>query len=285
MVPLALRLVLSNRKTMLLSADSSQGGSVARTFSGIPGWEVRGITRNPTSTAARQLEKSGVTLIQADLDDVDSLIAAFQGANAIFGVTDFWQFAEKQSTLDIAHSKGITWNEASYLQEVQQGKNLIDAAAHIMKEGKLERMVYSSLSDAKKASKGKYTWVYHFDGKAKVVQYLEENSHESAEFQALFERTSYVQMGYYLDNWRKNPILFPKKVGRTAELYAYKSNLTDCRVLTAQLCFRILTTHTQLTDNLAQCPLSIHQMTLAFLLKHLSPKRLLVLPFLVFLRF
>jgi hypothetical protein len=245
---------------------------------------VRGITRNPDSQAASKLEESGVTLVQADLDDVNSLIAAFQGVNAIFGVTDFWQFAEKQSTLDIAKTKGITWNEASYLQEVEHGKNLIDAAAHVMKEGKLEKMVYSSLSDAKKASKGKYTWVYHFDGKAKVVQYLKEKSHESAEHQALFERTSYVQMGYYLDNWNKNPILFPKKVGRTTDIYAYLFNLTYCRLLTAQFCFRTLTTHIQPTESLAQCPSSIHQMTLAFLLKRLSTKRLLVLLFSVLLR-
>lgn len=92
-------------------------------------------------------------MVQANLDDVNSLINAFQGVNAIFGVTDFWQFAKKQSTQEIARSKGITWNEASYLQEVEQGKNIIDAATHVMEDGILEKMVYSSLSDVKKSSK------------------------------------------------------------------------------------------------------------------------------------
>jgi len=30
-------------------------------------------------------------MVQGDLNDIDSLNLAFQGANVIFGVTDFWQ--------------------------------------------------------------------------------------------------------------------------------------------------------------------------------------------------
>ena len=63
-------------------------------FSKIPGWEVRTITRNPGSEAARALGLSlpGIKVVKADLDDVESLKSAFKDANAIFGVTDFWQF-------------------------------------------------------------------------------------------------------------------------------------------------------------------------------------------------
>jgi len=143
---------------------------------------------------------------------VESLKSAFEGVNAIFGVTDFWQFVQLPSTQEIAKAKGITWNEACYLQELQQGKNIIDAAASIMKQEKLERVVLSSLSDARKASKGKYTWVYHFDSKAHFVQYLEQKSEGFSEYKALFEKTSYVQIGYYLDNWKSDPILTPEKV-------------------------------------------------------------------------
>ena len=190
----------------------SQGGSVARRFAGITGWEVRGITRNVESPAALELSKIGVKLVQADLNDMNSLKAAFEGANAIFGVTDFWQFVQHPTTFEIAKSKGITWNEACFLQEVQQGKNIVDAAASVADKGDLECLVFSSLSDVEKASKGKYTWAYHFTGKAAIVRYLQEKAGESPQYRSLFEKTSYVQIGNYLDNWEKNPIFRPTRV-------------------------------------------------------------------------
>lgn len=150
--------------------------------------------------------------MKADLDDVASLQKAFSGAHAIFGVTDFWQFPEKASTHEMAKAEGITWNEACYRQELQQGKNIIDAAVKVIGEGPLERFVFSSLSDAKKASKGKYSWVYHFDSKAHVLDYLKDKAKEEPTYKALSEKTSDVQIGFYLDNWMMNPLLAPKKV-------------------------------------------------------------------------
>jgi hypothetical protein len=185
---------------------------VVNTFSKLPGWRVRALTRNPDSAAAQRLKTQGIEIVQADLDDVDSLKAAFTDASAILGVTDFWQFVRAESTQVLAKNKSITWNEACYLQELQQGKNLIDAAAAVAQDGKLERFVLSSLSDARKASQGKYTWVYHFDSKAHFVQYLSDRAKEDSVYRALAEKTSYVHVGNYLDNWKKNPIFAPKKV-------------------------------------------------------------------------
>ena len=100
--------------------------------------------------------------------------------------------------------------------EVQQGINIIDAAARCCAKtgAHLERLVYSSLSGAKRVSKGKYTWVYHFDSKASVVEYLAEKAQdgEVLEYKALLEKTSYLQLGSYMDNWMKNPLLMPQKV-------------------------------------------------------------------------
>lgn len=152
---------------------------------------------------------------------MESLKSAFEGANAIFGVTDFWQFVGKPSTEEIVKAKDITWNEACCLQEVQQGKNIIDAAAQELERGSLEILVFSSLSDAKKNSNGKYSWVYHFDGKAHVVQYLQEKARESLKYRSLFQKTSYVQIGNYLDNWKMHPIFAPRKVSRTKRLLSH----------------------------------------------------------------
>lgn len=153
-----------------------------------------------------------MTVVKADLDDVASLQQAFTGAHAIFGVTDFWQFPEKAVTQELAVAEGITWNEACYRLELQQGKNIIDAAVKVAGEGVLERFVFSSLSDAKKASKGKLSWVYHFDSKAHIMNYLKEKAKEDPAYKTLLDKTSAVQVGFYLDNWSKNPILAPKKV-------------------------------------------------------------------------
>jgi hypothetical protein len=218
-----------------------------RTFSKIPEWEVRAITRNPASETARSLAATipGIKVVKADLDDVKSLKAAFEGASAIFGVTDFWQFVPQyrsatQKALDqvkvqynneiTATNTTTTWNEACFLREFQQGKNIIDAAAQvvassIVEQGmpQLERLVLSSLSNARKASDGKYTWVYHFDSKAQFVKYLELKAGEGGLiYQALLSRTSFVQMGYYLDNWKMNPFFMPRKVRLFINLMAQR---------------------------------------------------------------
>ena len=197
---------------------------MARTFVNLPDWKVRGITRNVDSPAAQELKKLGVELVQADLDDVDSLESAFTNVSAIYGVTDFWQFAQLPKTHALAQEKGITWNEACYLQELQQGKNLIDAAAKQV--GHLDRLVLSTLCDVKKASGGKYTWVYHYDSKAHFVQYLKEKAQSEPSYRALHEKTSYVQIGNYLDNWKKNPIFTPQKVRGSVHCFMTPSLLT-----------------------------------------------------------
>lgn len=74
----------------VIGVTGNQGGSVARRFLQDPNYRVRGITRNPESEAAKQLANQGVEVVKADLDDVDSLIKAFQGANVIFSVTNYW---------------------------------------------------------------------------------------------------------------------------------------------------------------------------------------------------
>ena len=140
-------------------------------------------------------------MVKGELDDVDSLHAAFKGAHAIFGVTDYLGPFLDPAT----HAKlkpGQLINEICYELEVQRGKNVALAAADV---DTLERLVFSSLSDARKWSKGKYTRVYHFDSKVKVVQYITE------ELPELSKKTSFVQVGCYMTNW-KMPAFQPRKV-------------------------------------------------------------------------
>lgn len=141
-------------------------------------------------------------MVRADIDDPSTLIPAFQGAHAIFAVTDFWSpFFDPANQSKL--KPGQTMNEFCYELEISQGKNLANAAAKV---DTLERYVYSSLSNARKWSKGKYTWVFHFDGKAKVVDYIK------GELPALVQKMSIVQIGLYMTNWKAAPFAAPQKV-------------------------------------------------------------------------
>lgn len=142
-------------------------------------------------------------MVQGDVNDIDSLNLAFQGANVIFGVTDFWQpFLEQANYAKL--KAGQTINEFCFDLEVQKGKNIAVAAAGV---DTLERLVFSLLSNARKWSKGKYTWVYHFDSKARVAEYIAEALPE------LNKKMSILQVGLFATNW-KISLFTPQEVSK-----------------------------------------------------------------------
>jgi uncharacterized protein YbjT (DUF2867 family) len=162
------------------------------------------VTRDPSKPAAQALAAQGIEIVPGDLDDVDSLISAFRGANAIFGVTDYWvHFGDPANAEKL--KPGQTINEYAYEAEVRQGRNVVDAAATA--EGTLTHFILSSLADAKRWSKGKWTRNYHFDSKAHVADYIEET------YPALWKKTSLLLLGYYMTNWKLG--MGPKKVRST----------------------------------------------------------------------
>ena len=176
---------------------------MAELFLHEPGWTVRGITRDPSKPAAKALAAQGIDIVRGDMDDVQSLKAAFHGAYAIFAVTDFWAGFRDPANHTIAAKLGLLINEYAQTLEVNQGKKIADAAAAT--EG-LQRFVYSALSDTRKWSGGKYQWIYHFDGKAKVVEYVR------AKLPDLTVKMSTIQICFYATNWKLLPVFGPQKV-------------------------------------------------------------------------
>ena len=177
---------------------------MADTFLRFPEWKVRGITRNPSSTAAQSLSAKEVEIVKGDLDDKHSLCTAFKGASAIFSNTDFFgHLWEALASNDI--SEGRTPNEYAFDREVQQGINIAEAAASPNVLSTLERFVLSSLSNARKWSYGKYTHVYHNDCKAEIIGVIQTR------FPELAARMSMVQIGHYVTNWKMSPPLAPQK--------------------------------------------------------------------------
>jgi NmrA-like family len=202
----------SSKLLVVVGATGNQGSSVVETFLKLPGWRIRGITRNTQSPAAQDLCAKGVEMVAANLDDPASLASAFTGATVIFGVTDFWHpFADPANYAKLA--PGQTINEWCYAYELQQAKNIFDAASKITT---LERLIWSSLSSAKKWSKGKYTWVYHFDSKADAAEY------GRVAYPDLWKKTSIIQVGFYLSNFLINALTQPRRV--KAGTYEVTSN-------------------------------------------------------------
>ena len=70
----------------VVGATGQQGGAVidALLSQRVP---IRAVTRNPNGDKARGLAARGVEVVRADLEDVDSVRAAFDGATAAFAMT------------------------------------------------------------------------------------------------------------------------------------------------------------------------------------------------------
>lgn len=119
----------SRKRIAVIGATGAQGGGLVQAIladdSGA--YAVRAITRNPDVEKGRALAEAGAEVVAADLDDLASLTAAFEGADAAFCVTNFWE-------------------HFSATKEVTQAKNLADAA----RAAKVPHVVWSTLEDTRK---------------------------------------------------------------------------------------------------------------------------------------
>lgn len=179
----------------IVGSTGTQGSSVAKTFLSLKNWTVRCLTRSPNSSTAESLRAQGAEIVQAELDDVSSLSRAFQGATAIFVNTDFWapygqSLSQGKDRLESA--------KIGYDTELRHATNSIEAAAKVPT---LKRFIYSALGPMKKASGGKYSHCYHWEGKAAIVDLIEANTD-------LAPKSSFIYIGAY----STNPFLVPQKI-------------------------------------------------------------------------
>ena len=135
--------MLNTSKTVLISgATGRQGGAVVcRMLS--KGWKLRALTRDRGSYAAQDLTCKGLEVVEGDLEDSTSLEHAARGVYGIFSVQDFWQVGTRR--------------------EVQQGKNLADAA----KKAGVEHFVYSSVGGADRNS-----GIEHWESKWEIEKHI-----------------------------------------------------------------------------------------------------------------
>lgn len=138
----------------VLGATGNQGYSVASTALTDPSlsarYNVRALSRDPSSPKMQALASLGATLCAADMDDPDTLPTALQGVNTLFFLT---------TTQYGGNTRAI---------ETQQAKAVCAAAL----AAGVGYIVFSSMSHPFAISGGALKNVEHFDDKAEIEQYI-----------------------------------------------------------------------------------------------------------------
>lgn len=147
----------------VVGATGAQGGALVRAILNDKdgGFKVRALTRNAESDKAKQLKLMGAEVVEADVDDKQSIIAAFKGAYGAYCVTFFWE-------------------HLSPVKENKQAKNMAEAASEVG----IKHVIWSTLEDTRKwisldddrmpTLQEKYK-VPHLDSKGESNIYFEES--------------------------------------------------------------------------------------------------------------
>ncbi len=130
------------KTVLVIGATGHQGGAVLRHLRE-RGFSVRAGTREPDQPKVRALMGHGAEVVRCDLDDLDSLTRAMDGAYGVYSVQN-------------SHSAGIE-------SEIRQGIQAADAA----KRQRVSHFVYSSV-----ASADQRTGIPHFDSKYRIEEHI-----------------------------------------------------------------------------------------------------------------
>ena len=162
----------------VVGATGAQGGGLVRAIlsdvSG--GFTTRALTRNIDSDKATELAKLGAEVVAADVDDIESLKSAFEGAYGAFCVTFFWEHMSPEKELAQA-----------------------TAMAHAAKHTGLQHVIWSTLEDTRQ-------WVPLSDdrmptlmGKYKVP-HLDAKGEANQVFTDLRVPTTFLLTSFYWEN-------------------------------------------------------------------------------------
>ena len=131
---------------LVTGATGNQGGSVVdHLLESDAEFDVYGLTRDASSEAAQELSDRGVTMVEGDLDEKESLKPHVADVDAVFAVTNFWT--------------------QGYENQVQQGKNIAEAAAE---EG-VDQFVFSGVG-----SHWEDTGIPHFDSADEIERHARD---------------------------------------------------------------------------------------------------------------
>jgi uncharacterized protein YbjT (DUF2867 family) len=173
------RTIMADKKVIaVVGATGSQGGGLVRAILSDPGggFAARALTRDVHSDKAKELADLGAEVVQADVDDEESLRKAFAGAYGAYCVTFFWaHFSPEKEIAEAA------------------------AMARSARRAGVEHVIWSTLEDTRRwvpvgdnrmpTLMGKYK-VPHFDAKGEA-NYL---------FTGVGVPTTFLLTSFYWDN-------------------------------------------------------------------------------------
>lgn len=150
----------SKKLIAVVGATGAQGGGLVRAILDDKNDEfvVRAITRNRNSDKAKELANLGAEVVEANVDDKESLKKAFNGAYGVFCITFFWEHFSPE-------------------KENENARAMAEAAAEVG----VKHVVWSTLEDSREwvplnddrmpTLMGKYK-VPHFDAKGESNEYF-----------------------------------------------------------------------------------------------------------------
>lgn len=160
----------------VVGATGAQGGGLVRALARDGTFAIRALTRDVTSDKAQALATLGATVVAADLDNIESLKRAFDGAYGAFCLTNYWEHFSPE-------------------RELAQARAQAQAAKH----AGLQHVIWSTLEDTRRwvplgdnrmpTLMGKYK-VPHFDAKGEA----------NAEFTSLGVPTTLFHTSFYWEN-------------------------------------------------------------------------------------
>jgi len=141
---------MSTPTVLVIGGTGQQGGATIRALLQQGGFTIRTLSRNPDSPSAKKLSEQGVQVLKGDITDKSSLVAAFQGVDTVYFMTD---------------NKG----PQGAAGEVLQGRTVLEAVQQVG----VKRVVFSSVQSADRtASVG---GVPHFESKAEIEKLIKES--------------------------------------------------------------------------------------------------------------
>lgn len=160
-------------------ATGAQGGGLVRAILAdkTGDFSVRALTRDTSSDKAKELEATGAELVEADLDDAESVKKAFEGAYGAFCVTFFW-----------AHYSPDT--------EGAHARTMAEAA----KAAGLKHAIWSTLEDTR-------NWIPLSDNRMPTlmekykVPHFDSKGQMDAVFDELGVPTTFMQASFYWENF------------------------------------------------------------------------------------
>jgi len=173
---------------VVFGATGKSGGGMIDAILADGTFQARAVTRYPDIGPAKALAQRGVEVVKANLSDLATIAKTMEGAYGVFGVTDFW---------------------SAFMEEEQQGKDMVDAA----KAAGVKHFVWNTLDHSEQ-------WATpHYETKARVNDYLIASG---------VPRTS-LYTSWFAENI-KSPFFFPIKRDASGTIVMDVGYKTDAKI-------------------------------------------------------